>query len=281
VASRGEIHYGTTPALGLVEKSADGDLHFVQLAALSPETTYYYKVVSETPGGVKVDDNKGKLFTFKTSAVAVPNMPYLIHGKIEADGKPIDAIVYATVERAGELSQPISTSSEAGLWLLNLGNLRGADGKAFAFAAGDTLRIEADGGASGLAKIETTVTEKDLLDVGVIKLLPRALLEEVVKVIPKHNALLQNYPNPFNPETWIPYQLASDASVTISIYNLKGQLVRELSLGRKEAGVYVAKEESAYWDGRNNAGERVSTGLYFYQIQAGSFEATKRMVILK
>jgi len=93
--------------------------------------------------------------------------------------------------------------------------------------------------------------------------------------------LLQNFPNPFNPDTWIPYELPKDAPVTISIYNIKGQLVRELSLGDKEAGYYVIKSKSAYWDGRNDCGERIASGVYFYRLQAGKFNAMRRMVILK
>jgi hypothetical protein len=94
-------------------------------------------------------------------------------------------------------------------------------------------------------------------------------------------ALFQNFPNPFNPETWIPFELAKDANVTISIYNAKGQLIRFLNLGNQKAGVYVSKGKAAYWNGRNNAGEKVANGLYFYTLQTGDFKATRRMVIVK
>jgi hypothetical protein len=89
----------------------------------------------------------------------------------------------------------------------------------------------------------------------------------------------QNYPNPFNPETWIPYQLAESGNVTISIYNLKGELIRTIKLGRKEAGSYLSKEKSAHWDGRNETGERVANGIYFYAMRANGFKATKKMVV--
>jgi len=100
-------------------------------------------------------------------------------------------------------------------------------------------------------------------------------------IVPKHSVLLQNYPNPFNPETWVPYRLATAGDVKINIYNVTGQLVRTLELGRREAGSYTAKERAAYWDGRNVTGERVASGVYFYNVQSGSFHATKRMVIVK
>jgi hypothetical protein len=93
--------------------------------------------------------------------------------------------------------------------------------------------------------------------------------------------LLPNYPNPFNPETWIPYQLASDAAVEISIYDLHGALVRQLRLGHQKAGYYINRERAAYWDGRSETGEWVSSGLYFYQLRAGDFTSLKRMVIVK
>ena len=100
-------------------------------------------------------------------------------------------------------------------------------------------------------------------------------------VHPKHNALLQNFPNPFNPETWIPYQLAEDSEVTVRIYSATGQLVRAMHLGYREAGSYVTRDKAAYWDGRNEAGEQVSSGIYFYSIAAGDFSATKKMTIGK
>lgn len=91
------------------------------------------------------------------------------------------------------------------------------------------------------------------------------------------NCLYQNYPNPFNPETWIPYQLVEDVDVSIRIYDIAGQLVRTLHLGRKPAGFYISKHKAAYWDGKNQAGEIVSNGVYFYTIQAGDFTAAKKM----
>jgi hypothetical protein len=102
-----------------------------------------------------------------------------------------------------------------------------------------------------------------------------------IQVIPSNFALLQNYPNPFNPDTWLPFKLAQDSHVTIQIYNQKGQLVRSISLGNKPAGVYVTKESAAYWDGRDSLGEKVSSGVYFYSLQAGEFRSTRKMVIVK
>ena len=93
--------------------------------------------------------------------------------------------------------------------------------------------------------------------------------------------LLANYPNPFNPETWIPYQLAVSAAVEVSIYALDGRLVRTLALGHQAAGRYESKARAAYWDGRNEHGERVASGIYFYTLRAGDFSATQKMLIRK
>ena len=98
---------------------------------------------------------------------------------------------------------------------------------------------------------------------------------------PKRAALFQNYPNPFNPETWIPYQLSQDSTVVISIYKATGQLVRRLNLGYKSAGIYMSRKRAACWNGRDNYGGEVASGVYFYAIQAGNFNAARRMVILR
>lgn len=100
-------------------------------------------------------------------------------------------------------------------------------------------------------------------------------------IVPEKTILLPNYPNPFNPETWIPYDLARAAHVQIDIYNLKGESIRQLSIGFQAAGTYRTQSRAAYWDGRNNVGELVASGVYFYSFQAGQFKATRQMVILK
>ncbi len=93
--------------------------------------------------------------------------------------------------------------------------------------------------------------------------------------------LLPNYPNPFNPETWIPYQLAKAADVSVTIYDVGGRLVRTVSVGFKPVGYYLTRERAAYWDGRNETGESVSSGVYFIQFLSGDFAATRRIVVVK
>ena len=99
--------------------------------------------------------------------------------------------------------------------------------------------------------------------------------------IPETTALLPNYPNPFNPETWIPYHLATDAAVVLTIYDVRGVAVRALTLGHQTAGVYESRVRAAYWDGRNESGEPVASGVYFYTLTAGEFTATRKLLIVK
>jgi Leucine-rich repeat (LRR) protein/mono/diheme cytochrome c family protein len=98
---------------------------------------------------------------------------------------------------------------------------------------------------------------------------------------PDETALLHNYPNPFNPETWIPYQLSEPANVTIRIYAASGVLVRTLAVGYQPVGIYQYRSRAAYWDGKNEVGESVASGIYFYTLTAGDFTATRKMLIMK
>ena len=118
-----------------------------------------------------------------------------------------------------------------------------------------------------------------------------SVLEQLLAALtPKETALLPNYPNPFNPETWIPYQLAAPADVSISIYAADGRFVRMLVLGHQPVGIYTSRSRAASWDGRNALGEPVASGVYFYtlstestrdSVTAGDFSATRKMLIRK
>ncbi len=103
----------------------------------------------------------------------------------------------------------------------------------------------------------------------------------LLTITPEKTALLANYPNPFNPETWIPYQLGKPAAVSVSIYAADGKLIRTLTLGHQAAGVYHTRNRAVYWNGKNEIGESVASGVYFYTLTAGDFTATRKMLILK
>ena len=107
------------------------------------------------------------------------------------------------------------------------------------------------------------------------------LQQLLVTARPEKTQLLANYPNPFNPETWIPYELATDTDVRITIYNTQGVVIRSLQFGHQSAGYYVGRDRAAYWDGRNALGEQVASGLYFYQLETDEMSLMRKMVILK
>lgn len=97
-----------------------------------------------------------------------------------------------------------------------------------------------------------------------------------LKPVPDRTSLSQNMPNPFNPSTTIEYQVAEAGQVRLAIYNLLGQEVRVLVDARNEAGHYTAN-----WDGKDQLGRQVASGIYLYRLQAANFSATKRMMLLK
>ena len=115
--------------------------------------------------------------------------------------------------------------------------------------------------------------------IAVLEQLLAALTE--TQAIPAETVLLPNYPNPFNPETWIPYRLAQAAEVTLEIYDATGGLVRRIDVGFKPPAVYESRASAIYWDGRNESGEAVGSGLYFYKMSAGDYSATRKMLIIK
>ena len=142
---------------------------------------------------------------------------------------------------------------------------------------GDVLEIKADSANPllGIRPVQHVVTAEDVLDSRI------SLPDLVTYEIPAQTELLANYPNPFNPETWIPFRLAEDARVSLTIYGASGSLVRSIDIGFTPAAVYQGRSEAIYWDGRNDFGEQVSSGIYFYHLNAGDFSATRKMVIVK
>ena len=139
-------------------------------------------------------------------------------------------------------------------------------------------------GRADAATVEAWIAEAHLADDGSIAFRQGiANLQNLLTslVIPKETALLANYPNPFNPETWLPYQLAAPAEVTLTIYDMNGGVVRRLDVGHQAAGMYRSRNRALYWDGRNDHGEFVASGLYFYTLKAGEFAATRKMLIRK
>ncbi len=139
----------------------------------------------------------------------------------------------------------------------------------------DVLEVTVINESGVIGKLPYAVTARDIGKAFVTIPLDARALHPITTM------LYQNYPNPFNPETWIPYQLQESAEVAIRIYDAKGGLVRNLDLGQRAAGFYQSRTRAAYWDGRNDSGELIASGIYFYQLRAGEFSATRRMLIVK
>ena len=145
---------------------------------------------------------------------------------------------------------------------------------------GKLRRADLDGGniqnvVTGLGKLTDLVLGINVVGQTGVAAAP------MTQTVVEQTSLLANYPNPFNPETWIPYHLAADTDVEIRIYDTHGSLVRSLELGYQRAGIYTGRGRAAYWDGRNDVGERVASGIYFYQLQADGLSSLRKMVILK
>ena len=142
---------------------------------------------------------------------------------------------------------------------------------------GDVLEISAQSPNPfiGVKPLRYTVTAEDVKQ-SLIRL-PALVAYE----IPQETELLANYPNPFNLETWIPYRLAEDGFVTLTIYDGTGHAVRTIDVGYRIAAVYESRSKAIYWDGRNEVGEQMASGVYFYHLSVGSYSQTRKMLILK
>ena len=148
---------------------------------------------------------------------------------------------------------------------------------AHAARVGDVLEISADSPNPliGVQPVRHIVTADDVKNSNI-------LLENLIAYeIPAETQLLRNYPNPFNPETWIPYYLSKGADVSLTIYDVDGEVVRTIDVGHQTAARYDSRAKAIYWDGRNRFGEQVASGIYFYHLSAGDFSETRKMVILK
>ncbi|MFC1562575.1 T9SS type A sorting domain-containing protein [candidate division KSB1 bacterium] len=141
-----------------------------------------------------------------------------------------------------------------------------------AMAGGKKLNEKA-----GLISLRFERISPSEVDIQVISaMLNESIVATITASMPNKFSLSQNFPNPFNPETEIRYQIAEDTKVLLKIYNILGQEVRTLVDEVKSTGSYNVR-----WNGKNNLGITVSSGVYLYRIQAGEFVSTKKLVFLK
>ena len=244
----------------------------------------YFVLVNQdtnwTPSTQPAPSIRGKQFAKGMELEQIPSgigIPHIVYGQlIDSDSKkPVSKKeVFVTVRQGSFLSQKLVCTTDAlGYFNVDLGNLQTSVGTVFKYQTGDVIYLE----GAGMESQQIQVKREQIQSVGKLFI----SLRDSYYTIPKVMSLGQNYPNPFNPDTWIPYQLAKPVDVTISIYNSAGQLVRSFPLGDKPAGNYLSSEKALHWNGRNEKGEEVASGLYFYELSAGSFVAVKKMVIIR
>lgn len=246
-------------------------------------------IVPELPAQevtLQVIDVYGKTMR-KTYPIGQDEVLPVIQNPLDVNGdENIDTADLLVV--AGSLGQTVTPGATPNPADVNGDNVVDIEDIILVAAAMDAVAAAPASRAHSAAGIATTdlrrwidaARQRNTGDATVIKAI--AVLEQLLAIVhPKETRLMANYPNPFNPETWIPYQLSMDAEVAFTIYDTNGRLIRALGLGHKPAGVYQSRNRAAYWDGRNELGEPVASGVYFYTFTARDFTATRKMVIRK
>ena len=275
-----------------VEPKVEGNLVKLNAASLAGESNgdgtlamLTFEVIAAKVSQLTLSD---VLLTDNAGSTSVPNVenteitgPTGLKGDVNGDGQINIADLVLVASNLGKTGQnPADVNGDGQVNIADLVLVAGALGNTA--AAPSLLHPDALEMLTS-ADVRLWLSQAQHLDLTDLTVQRGVLfLEQLLAVlIPKETALLANYPNPFNPETWIPYQLAKDANVTLHIYAVNGQLVRTLTLGHQAAGMYQSRSRAAYWDGRNAFGEHVASGVYFYTFTAGDFTATRKMLIRK
>ena len=246
----------------LVLDSADGHLYWteqtgkttgkIQRANLDGSNVRLVKKLTSAPRGMALDPVNRKLYL--TNA----------WGKLQRmnlDGSNFQPNLITGLEAPGQVAVDV------------------IDGKVYWTEQGKLRRAELDG--ENVQDVVTGLGELTDIALGIQPDPMEVAAAPMTQAGPEQTRLLANYPNPFNPETWIPYHLANPSNVQITIYDTRGSIVRQLNLGHQPEGYYTSRSRAAYWDGRNDVGERVASGVYFYQLQAENVSSVRKMLILK
>ncbi len=251
---------------GELIRTYEGHTAYIRSIAFSPDGN---TLVSGS-GNAEADDNTVRLWDVKSGE--------LLH-TLERHTDIVNSVVFSP---DGNIVASGSDDETIRLWDANKGihlrKLEGHKGPVNSISFGRDNRTLASGSSDGTVLIwdyrsDANVDEPFSVESRGKKLVTLGQI--------KRNRLFQNYPNPFNPETWIPYQLASPAQVSISIWSEDGKLIRTLDLGDQLSGIYQDHDRAAYWDGKNENGEKIASGVYFYTLTAGDFTATRKMLIQK
>ena len=230
----------------------------IRRANLNGKNVEVVREISGVPRGLAVDSAKGNLYLANTRGVR-GNIQ-----RLKVDG----SLFHWNYIHIAKANSPQGVALDV------------ADGKVYWTEAGGIRRADLNG--KNRQDVATGIGSPAGIALRVAPVsTAAAAAPAAAPMAPNTTALHANYPNPFNPETWIPYQLRDAADVQISIYDPRGVLVRQLSLGYQVAGQYLSRSRAAHWDGRNEVGEPVASGLYFYTLTAGDFSATRKMLIRK
>ncbi len=251
-----------------------------QLLGLEPETEYVYELAAN---GFTYNNN-GRPFTFRTAPIGI-GLPYTIFGRmVDESGMPLTrAMVYVELKNSEQTSTAVSAvTDENGYWNVNLANLKVAGlGSVYEWKNGDDVRVTAvfENASTTFRTSVSGQSPQNIIRAGDTDGVAQENNETAQVALPKAFGLAQNYPNPFNPSTTISFDIPEDrgmVSVELKVFNLRGQLVRSLVNEGKPAGHYMIQ-----WDGMDEHGEHVSSGVYFYRIKAGDYVSTRKMVLLK
>ncbi len=252
--------------------NGDGTLETVRFEVLDVKTS-----TVSVSGHLIAPNGLRYLPTFESAEVIVP-----LFGDVNRDGvvNILDLVQVASKFGQTVSGDPADVNEDGVVNIVDLVKVAGALGGDAAAPSAWRLDLEGTFTREQVQQWLSEAQQFDLTDAtaqrGIL------YLEQLLAALtPKETALLPNYPNPFNPETWIPYQLAKAADVTVTIYAVDGTVVRQLVFGHQPIGIYQGKSRAAYWDGKNNLGEPVASGVYFYTLTAGDFTATRKMLIRK
>ena len=288
----------------------------INAANLNGNSATQLASILAAPSGIAVDASRSKLYwTNSRGRIQSANLDGSgIQNIVDGLGSPADMVISNSITAPTTTSTPTTAANKYDVNGDGTVDVRDSDAVIVAVAAGVTdakYDVNGDGtvdindviavtanrngaaGAPTLHGLKFSALEIDRLQEQINLLVatddrsPAAmrtliyLQQLIVMARPEKTQLLANYPNPFNPETWIPYELATDTDVRITIYTSTGVVIRTLQFGYQSAGYYTDRERAAYWDGRNAFGEQVASGIYFYQLETDEMSSMRKMVILK
>ena len=231
------------------------------------------------PGDMVISNSIQAPASTRTTSTTPTTSKYDVNGDGTVDAKDSDALVVAIAAGITDAKYDVNADGKVDINDIVAVTANHNSGAPGAPALIGNIKLSAVQIDRLQEQIELLIATGDLSPAAIKTLI--YLQQLIATARPEKTQLFANYPNPFNPETWMPYELATDTTVKITIYASNGVVVRALQLGHQSAGYYTDRERAAYWDGRNALGEQVASGIYFYQLETDELSAMRKMVILK